>query len=688
MPSFCRRSMLDKDSRATDIAHENGILEICPSARYSLFHGWLLHFNRLPDSILPTFMETILGCHSIYTSLYCTGVGIWEANDETRYEMKDYYVVAGEIAEQAISSIRMVYSSVGERQTQNRFSKALQKYTELGRSPVMEKIHIGNEALSFEVQTRVDSGGENMKKSSYPPASQWRLLQMIALEWEVSLLGCFGAAGYGLVQPTYSYFRTLILLQHYNFAIMGEHLTKRIREKILQKIITFEIGWFDEDENTSAVLCAPLANEAKMVRSLVSDRISLLVQVFTSAFISYSLALLITPRMASVMISIQPLIIGCFYAKNTLMKNMFEKAWKAQNKGSQLASEALLGHWIITAFSLLERMLSLFAVTMEGPRKEIITQSWFSGVGIFSSQFFSTASTALSFWYGGRLLNQGLISSKQLFQAFFILMSTGKTIADAGSMTSDLVKDCCRYAEYAPRFSAFVFPSCEDCLVILLRDGLKGLILALCCRLLKNPTQIIEAPSTVEEEEEPLPEEFVLIEKTHPDGSIEQIFFSSGGDVDVHDLEALCDKVIFSRTLCGLALEATVKNSSSFEKYLHGTMVAALHSIRKSPGEVYLESSLAEENDQKMLIGMARATSDHAFNATIWDVLVYPDYQGQGLGKALVEKLIRVLLQRDIGSIILFTDSQVVEFYRNLGFEPDPEGIKGMHEYFGYQSIS
>jgi len=36
---------------------------------------------------------------------------------------------------------------------------------------------------------------------------------------------------------------------------------------------------------------------------------------------------------------------------------------------------------------------------------------------------------------------------------------------------------------------------------------------------------------------------------------------------------------------------------------------------------------LAEENEQKKLIGMARATSDHAFNATIWDVLVDPNYQ-------------------------------------------------------------
>lgn len=36
---------------------------------------------------------------------------------------------------------------------------------------------------------------------------------------------------------------------------------------------------------------------------------------------------------------------------------------------------------------------------------------------------------------------------------------------------------------------------------------------------------------------------------------------------------------------------------------------------------------MTEGGDQKKLIGMARATSDHAFNATIWDVLVDPSYQ-------------------------------------------------------------
>ncbi|KAI4341917.1 hypothetical protein MLD38_026586 [Melastoma candidum] len=175
--------------------------------------------------------------------------------------------------------------------------------------------------------------------------------------------------------------------------------------------------------------------------------------------------------------------------------------------------------------------------------------------------------------------------------------------------------------------------------------------------------QIVDPPSTVGEEEERLTEEFILLEKALPDGTTEQIIFSSGGVVDVYDLQALCDKVGWPRRPLS-KLAAALKNS-----YL----VATLHSVCKLTG--------SDEGEQRKLIGMARATSDHAFNATIWDVLVDPSYQGQGLGKALVENLIRTLLQRDIGNISLFADGQVVEFYRNLGFEADPEGIKGMFWY-------
>ena len=58
-----------------------------------------------------------------------------------------------------------------------------------------------------------------------------------------------------------------------------------------------------------------------------------------------------------------------------------------------------------------------------------------------------------------------------------------------------------------------------------------------------SASQVIEPSPTELEENETLPEEIVLLERSQSDGTVEQIIFSSAGDVDVYDLQALCDKV-------------------------------------------------------------------------------------------------------------------------------------------------
>ncbi|KAL4340975.1 hypothetical protein GQ457_08G007230 [Hibiscus cannabinus] len=319
-----------------------------------------------------------------------------------------------------------------------------------------------------------DSVDEDLKQVAHPTPSQWRLLKMNAPEWGRASIGSVAAIGSGVVQPINAYcvgmlisnyFRTdkseiksrsrtlsLVflgigalnftssLLQHYNFAVMGEKLTKRVREKFLEKLMTFEIGWFDEDENTSAAICTRLATEANMVRSLVGDRMSLLVQAVFGTIFAYALALKLSWRLSIVMIAVQPLVVGSFYARSILMTSMSGKAQKAQKEGSQLASEAVVNHRTITAFSSQKRILGLFKDTLKGPKEQSVRHSWLSGFGLFSSQFFSTSFTALAYWYGGRLLTQRLISPEHLFQAFLVLLFTAYVIAEAGSMTNDLSK--------------------------------------------------------------------------------------------------------------------------------------------------------------------------------------------------------------------------------------------------------
>ncbi len=72
--------------------------------------------------------------------------------------------------------------------------------------------------------------------------------------------------------------------------------------------------------------------------------------------------------------------------------------------------------------------------------------------------------------------------------------------------------------------------------------------------------------------------------------------------------------------------------------------------------------------DGNRLIGCGRATSDGVYRATIWDVVIHPDYQGLGLGRKLVETLISHPLLSHVERIYLMTTHQQ-KFYQRIGFE-------------------
>ncbi|KAF8693398.1 hypothetical protein HU200_038791 [Digitaria exilis] len=316
--------------------------------------------------------------------------------------------------------------------------------------------------------------GGNIHKPILSAPSFKRLLMLNAPEWKQALMGSSSAVLFGSIQPIYAYVmgsmfsvyfltdhaeirdRTgvyalvfvalavlsflLNVLQHYNFGAMGEYLTKRIREHMLTKILTFEIEWFDSDENSTGAICSRLAKDANVVRSLVGDRIALVVQTISAVLIACTIGLITSWRLALVMIAVQPLIIACFYARCVLLRSMSKKSLQAQFESSKLAAEAVSNLRTITAFSSQRRILRLFDQTQDGPRKESVRQSWFAGLGLGTSVSLMACTWALDFWYGGKLMAEHHITAKELFQTFMILVSTGRVIAQAGSMTTDLVK--------------------------------------------------------------------------------------------------------------------------------------------------------------------------------------------------------------------------------------------------------
>ncbi|CAI0455695.1 unnamed protein product [Linum tenue] len=316
------------------------------------------------------------------------------------------------------------------------------------------------------------SGSSEAQK--VPNPSFFRLIALNLPEWKQAFMGCIGAILFGGVQPTYSFamgsmisvyffkdhnqikektmiyslsflglaFASLIVnvVQHYNFGYMGEKLTKRVRERMLSKILTFEVGWFDKDENSSGAVYSRLSKDANVVRTVVGDRMSLLVQTLSSVIVAWTMGLMIAPKLAIIMIAVQPIFIICFYTRHILIKSMSQRAVKAHNETSKLAAEAVSNLRTITAFSSQARILSMLDKAQESPRREFIKQSWYAGLGLSTSQCLMLLTTALDLWYGGKLVSQREISVKAVFETFLILINTGPVIANAGAMITDLAK--------------------------------------------------------------------------------------------------------------------------------------------------------------------------------------------------------------------------------------------------------
>lgn len=72
--------------------------------------------------------------------------------------------------------------------------------------------------------------------------------------------------------------------------------------------------------------------------------------------------------------------------------------------------------------------------------------------------------------------------------------------------------------------------------------------------------------------------------------------------------------------------------------------------------------------DTTRLIGIARATSDGIFRATIWDVVIHPEYRGIGLGSKLVETVLSHPQIQKVERVYLMTTHQQ-HFYEKIGFK-------------------
>ncbi len=81
--------------------------------------------------------------------------------------------------------------------------------------------------------------------------------------------------------------------------------------------------------------------------------------------------------------------------------------------------------------------------------------------------------------------------------------------------------------------------------------------------------------------------------------------------------------------------------------------------------------------DEDRLVGFGRVVSD-SIHAIVYDLIVAPDHQRQGIGGEILDRLVKHCQEAHIRDIQLFCARGTRAFYERHGFEARPEDAPGM----------
>lgn len=224
-------------------------------------------------------------------------------------------------------------------------SPIITRNSSYGRSPYSRRL---SDFSTSDFSLSIEGGYPSYRHEKLPfkmqASSFWRLAKMNSPEWTYALIGSVGSVICGSLSAFFAYVLSAVLsvyynqdhaymireigkycylligvssaalifntLQHFFWDVVGENLTKRVREKMLAAVLRNEMAWFDQEENESSRIAARLSLDANNVRSAIGDRISVIMQNSALMLVACTAGFVLQWRLALVLVAVFPLVVA------------------------------------------------------------------------------------------------------------------------------------------------------------------------------------------------------------------------------------------------------------------------------------------------------------------------------------------------------------------------------------------
>ncbi|PPS11900.1 hypothetical protein GOBAR_AA08721 [Gossypium barbadense] len=354
-------------------------------------------------------------------------------------------------------------------------SPIIARNSSYGRSPYSRRLSDFSTS-DFSLSLEASHPNYRMEKLAFKEqaSSFWRLAKMNSPEWVYALVGSIGSVVCGSLSAFFAYVLSAVLsvyynpdqaymrreigkycylliglssaallfntLQHSFWDIVGENLTKRVREKMLTAVLKNEMAWFDQEENESARISARLALDANNVRSAIGDRISVIVQNTALMLVACTAGFVLQWRLALVLIAVFPVVVAATVLQKMFMKGFSGDLEAAHAKATQLAGEAIANVRTVAAFNSENKIVGLFSSSLQTPLRRCFWKGQIAGSGFGVAQFSLYASYALGLWYASWLVKHGISDFSKTIRVFMVLMVSANGAAETLTLAPDFIK--------------------------------------------------------------------------------------------------------------------------------------------------------------------------------------------------------------------------------------------------------
>ncbi|KAK4433214.1 ABC transporter B family member 19 [Sesamum alatum] len=219
-------------------------------------------------------------------------------------------------------------------------------------------------------------------------------------------------------------------LQHYFFGVVGENAMTNLRRALYSGILRNELAWFEKPENSVGSITSRVINETSTVKTIISDRMSVIVQCISSIVIATIVSIKVNWRMGLVAWAVMPchFIGGLIQAKSA--KGFSSGSNAAYSELVALASESASNIKTIASFCQEDHVITKAKVTLKKPLMQSREQSVKYGIIQGVSLCLWNIAHAVALWYTTILVDRGQASFEDGIRSYQIFSLTVPSITE------------------------------------------------------------------------------------------------------------------------------------------------------------------------------------------------------------------------------------------------------------------